>query len=115
MIATPAVIDVPLRADSDGVIRIGKTRVTLVTLINFYKQGQSAEDLHRGFPTIPLADIYAVIAYYLAHQTEVDAYIRRIEAEGEEIRRKIEALPTNKPLTREMLLARLADKQRKQE
>src|SRR5690349_1958301 len=115
MISTPTVIDVPLRTDSDGVIRIGKTRVTLVTLISFYKQGQSAEDLHRAFPTVPLADIYAVIAYYLSHQAEVDVYIQQELAAGDEMRRQIEAMPNYKPLTREMLLARLADKQRKQE
>ncbi len=74
MISTPATIAVPVRTDEDGVIRVGQTRVTLVTLISFYKQGESPEALHEAFPTVSLGDVYAVVAYYLAHQAEVDAY-----------------------------------------
>ncbi len=115
MISTPAVLDVPLRTDQDGVIRVGQTRVTLLTLIARYQSGDSPEVIHGGFPTVALSDIYAVIAYYLAHRAEVDEYIRQVERDGEEIRRKIEALPTYKPLTRAMLEARLEEKKRKQE
>ncbi len=110
MIAIPAVLDVPLRADPNGVIRVGQTRVTLLTIVARHKSGGSPEDIHRGFPTVPLADIYAVLAYYLAHQETVDEYIRQTEQEAEETRRKIEALPSYKPLTREMLQARLERK-----
>ncbi len=114
MISTPTVIDVPLRTDEHGVIRVGKTRVTLLTIVTRHQAGDSAEDIHRGFPTVALGDIYAVLAYYLTHQEEVDEYIRQVEREGEAIRRQIEALPSSKPLTREMLSARLEAKKRKQ-
>jgi len=107
MISTPTRIDVPLRTDEHGVIRVSQTRVTLDTLLGFYKQGQSPEALHEGFPSVPLGDIYAVIAWYLVHQEAADAYLEQGDREGEEIRKKIEALPTYKPLTRAMLEARL--------
>jgi uncharacterized protein (DUF433 family) len=107
-------MDVPLRTDQDGVIRVGQTRVTLLTIVARHQAGDSPEDIHRGFPTVDLGDIYAVIAYYLAHREAVDEYIRQVELESEEIRRKFEALPSSKPLTREMLLARLEEKKRKQ-
>jgi hypothetical protein len=45
----------------------------------------------------------------------VDEYIQQAESEGEEIRRKFEALPSSKPLTRDMLLARMDEKKRKPE
>jgi len=112
MISMPTVIDVPLRIDSNGVIRIGNTRVTLETIVSRHQAGDTPEAIQRGFPTVPLADIYAVLAYYLSHQDEVDTYMRGVEAEGEAIRRKFEALPSSKPLTRDSLLARLANKQR---
>jgi len=32
--------------------------------------------LWKGFPTVPLTDMYAVIAYYLAHHDEVDDYLK---------------------------------------
>ncbi len=91
MISTPAVLNVPLRTDQDGVIRIGRTRVTLVTLIARHKAGDSPEDIHRGFPTVALADIYAVLAYYLAHQAEIDQYIAEEDAKAERWRKQYEA------------------------
>ena|SRR5260221_4576026 len=115
MIAMPVVMDVPLRTDDDGVIRVGKTRVTLETIIARHQAGDSPEDIHKGFPTVALGDIYAVIAYYLSHREAVDEYIRRVEQEGEKIRHKFEALPSSTPLTRDMLLARTEQKKRKPE
>jgi uncharacterized protein (DUF433 family) len=112
MISTPAIIDVPLRTDQDGVIRVGQTRVTLETVIAHHLAGDSPETIHHGFPTVALSDIYAVIAYYLTHRESVDEYIAQVEREGEEIRRKFEALPTSKPLSRDELMARREAKKR---
>ena len=91
MIHTPAAVAVPLRMDEDGAIRIGNTRITFSTIINWYKLGHTVEDLHEGYPTIPLSDLHAVIAYYLANKDMVDAYLTQEEREAEEIRAKIEA------------------------
>src|SRR5260221_9788464 len=104
MIAMPVVMDVPLRTDDDGVIRVGRTRVTLTTIIARHQAGDSPEDIQRGFPTVALRDIYAVIAYYLANREVVDEYIRQVGREGAETRSKIEALPSSTPLTHDMLL-----------
>jgi len=91
MIDVPTTVDVPLRTDEQGVIRVGETRVTLLTVVNRYRVGDTPEMIHQGFPTVSLADIYAVIAYYLAHQDEVDMYIHKIEAEAERQRQEYEA------------------------
>jgi uncharacterized protein (DUF433 family) len=90
MIATPPTIAVPLRTDEHGVIRVSGTRVTLESVISVYKQDRSAEVIHEAFDVIPLADAYAVIAYYLSHTQEVDAYMKHAEEEGERIRAKWE-------------------------
>ncbi|MHB8626538.1 MAG: DUF433 domain-containing protein [Aggregatilineales bacterium] len=52
-------LDVPLRMDSDGTIRVGKTRVTLDALVRAYKRGLSAELIVEHFPAVSLADVYA--------------------------------------------------------
>jgi uncharacterized protein (DUF433 family) len=91
MISTPAVVDVPLRTDEDGVIRVGKTRVTLMTIVQRYRAGDTPELIHEGFPSVPLVDIYSVIAYYLAHSEEIDAYIKQIIAEAQQMRHDHEA------------------------
>lgn len=106
MIETPVAMDVPIHTDEYGVIRVSRTRVTLETVVARYEQGDSPEAIVRSFDVLKLDDVYAVIAYYLRNREEVEAYIQQVDAEADDIRRKIEALPTSKPLTREMLLAR---------
>jgi uncharacterized protein (DUF433 family) len=114
MIHTPIATDVPLRTDSDGVIRVGQTRVTLHTLIGFYNAGHTPEALHDGFPTVSLADIHAILAYYLANQETVDAYLRQIDEEGERIRRKIEASSTPEQQARMERLQKLVAEKRQE-
>ena len=112
MINTPIAIDVPLRTDADGVIRVGNTRVTLHTLIGFYNSGETPEDLHDGFPTVSLADIYAVVAYYLANRETVDAYLHEIDVEAERVRREIEANYTPEQKARTEYFRKLAAEKR---
>jgi uncharacterized protein (DUF433 family) len=85
------ILVVPLRVDAHGTIRIGRTRVTLETVVGTFEQGRTPEEICEDFDTLRVADIYAVIAYYLSNREAVDAYIRRQGEAGEAIRRKIGA------------------------
>lgn len=91
MIDLPESVTLPMKMDEHGAIRVSGTRVTLDTLIARYQQNESPETIHEGFPTVPLTDIYAVIAYYLAHQDEVDAYLKQRDEEADRIRQEVEA------------------------
>ncbi len=91
MIVETPTISVPIRTDEHGDIRVGGTRVLLDMIIVSYQQGETPEQIHEGFPSVSVADIYAVITYYLNHREEVDAYIRWREEEGEQLRRRMEA------------------------
>src|SRR2546423_11141195 len=71
----------PLRSDEGGTVRIGKSRVSLDLVIEQYENGMTPEDLVRAYDTLDLADVYAVIAYYLRHRDEVRSYLKR-RAEG---------------------------------
>lgn len=75
---------VPLRADADGVIRVGGTRVTLDTVIAAFSEGATAEEIAQQYPSLNLADVYLVISYYLRHSGEVEAYLslRRAQADA---------------------------------
>jgi uncharacterized protein (DUF433 family) len=110
MIALPEAVVLPLKMDEYGAIRVSGTRVTLDTLIGFYQQGETPEALYAGFPSVPLADIYTVIAYYLANQAEVEAYLDERRQQGEAIRQEWET--RNPPPSRAELIARLDAKQR---
>jgi uncharacterized protein (DUF433 family) len=94
MIKLPAVIEVPLREDQEGVIRIGNTRISLQTIIDAYKRGNSVEEIVEAFPNLRLADVHALISFYLNHRAKVDEYVRQQKEEAEKIWREIE---TNHP------------------
>jgi uncharacterized protein (DUF433 family) len=82
---------VPLAADADGVIRVGGTRVTLDTVVTAFREGVSAEAIADQYPTLDLADVYAAIAYYLRHRTDVEDYLARAREQAERVRRENEA------------------------
>lgn len=80
------ILPLPLRADEYGVMRIGETRVRLDTVIIAWQQGESPEQIVENFDVLDLAEVYAVISYYLHHRTEVDEYMALNQAEGERLR-----------------------------
>ena len=94
----------PLRVDEGGVVRVGQSRVSLDLVVEQYENGMSPEDLVRAYDTLELADVHAVIAYYLRHRAEVRAYLKGRQEEAEALRAKLEA---ERPrVSREELLAR---------
>jgi uncharacterized protein (DUF433 family) len=81
---------VPLKTDAQGVVRVGKTRVPLDTVVYAFNQGASAEEIVLSYPTLELADVYAVVNYYLHNRPEVDAYLSQREAESARIKEENE-------------------------
>jgi uncharacterized protein (DUF433 family) len=81
---------VPLRTDEHGVMHVGKTRVPLDTVVFAFNQGSSPEEIVLSYPTLELADVYAVVNYYLHNRSEVDAYLIQREAESARIREENE-------------------------
>jgi len=78
----------PLQTDADGVVRVGGARVTLDTIVIAFQQGATAEELAQQYPTVPLSNIYAAIAYYLRHRDEVEAYLEEGKRQGDLLRQK---------------------------
>jgi uncharacterized protein (DUF433 family) len=95
----------PLRLDESGTLRVGKSRVPIDTVVSAYENGATPEEIVLGYDTLHLADVYAVISYYLEHREEVEAYLDRRRQHAEEVRARFEArFPTSG--IRERLLAR---------
>jgi uncharacterized protein (DUF433 family) len=92
--------------DEQGGIRVGATRVLLELVIDAYREGATPETIVRWFDSLQLADVYAVISYYLKHKDEVEDYLRRREELAAQVRRSIEAGQPARPDFREELLAR---------
>ena len=83
---------VPLKVDSHGVIRVGGTRVTLDTVIAAFKEGATAEEIVYRYPTLHLADVYAVLSYYLRRKQEIETYLRQRKQQAKDIRQQYQTL-----------------------
>ena len=94
----------PLRVEDGNVVRVGNTRISLDLVVEQYENGMTPEDMVRAYDTLVLADIHAVIAYYLRNRDAVQNYLKRRVEEAKSLRAKIE---TERPrISREVLLAR---------
>lgn len=86
MTLTIAAEPAPLRVNADGVVLVGKTRVTLDTVVAVFIEGATAEEIVQQYPSLELADVYSVIGYYLRHKAEVDIYLQKRQKHAAEVR-----------------------------
>nr|WP_290225744.1 DUF433 domain-containing protein [Trichocoleus desertorum] len=81
---------VPLVVNSDGVVLVSGTRVPLDTIIAEFNQGATAEGIVEQYSSVTLADVYAVISYYLRHQSEVETYLQQQQQRTQVVRQENE-------------------------
>ena len=106
IVALPfAAMPVPLKTDTDGVVRVGGTRVTLDTIVSAFRNGATPEQIVQDYDAVSLSDIYATITYYLHHQKDVEQYLAERERQAEEVVRQNPSL-YNPPGLRQRLMAR---------
>jgi uncharacterized protein (DUF433 family) len=86
----PTTVDIPLFTDPQGAIRVRRTRVLLDTIVTAFRAGATAEEIAQKFPTVALTDVYQIIAHYLNHTAEIDAYLTERQSEGAAMKREIE-------------------------
>lgn len=79
-----------LKVWDDGSIRVGKTRVSLDSVVYEFLKGSTAEHIVECYDSLSLAEVYEAIAFYLRHREEVDAYLAEREAQGETTRDEAE-------------------------
>jgi uncharacterized protein (DUF433 family) len=96
----------PLKLNEDSVVLVANTRVTLDTVVAAFLEGATAEEIVEQYPSLQLADVYSVIAYYLRHRTEVDAYLKDRQARAAQVRQENERR-FNPIGIRERLMSRL--------
>lgn len=75
----------------EGAYRITGTRVSLDSIVYAFLNGQTAESIAQSFPVLTLEQVYGAIAFYLAHRTEIDEYLRQGEVEFEALRQAARA------------------------
>jgi uncharacterized protein (DUF433 family) len=78
----------------NGGFYVAGTRVSLDSIVYSFKAGDSPETIRQNFSSLTLGQVYGAIAFYLAHEQEVDSNVR----EGEEaIERSVLPLSESRP------------------
>jgi uncharacterized protein (DUF433 family) len=86
----------------DGEVRLVGHRIGLYHVVREYDCGAQAEAIALTFPTVPLALVFKVLAFYVENQAAVSAYMSQYD-------RELDALCARHPqrITLEMLRERL--------
>src|SRR5271168_5220656 len=78
----------------NGGFYVAGTRVSLDSIVYSFRAGDSPETIRQNFSSLTLEQVYGAIAFYLAHEQEIDANIREGEAE---IERSVPPLSESRP------------------
>jgi uncharacterized protein (DUF433 family) len=76
----------------DGNYYVADTRISLDSIVHAFRRGESPETICQNFELLRLEEVYGVIAYYLANQAEIDAYLIRQNEKWADGRRSAEPL-----------------------
>ncbi|MCP9493000.1 MAG: DUF433 domain-containing protein [Pyrinomonadaceae bacterium MAG19_C2-C3] len=68
-----------------GRLCVAGTTTTVHRVVVWYKMGESAETIARDYPHLPIAGIYAALAYYHANQAEIETEIAAEQAEEDRL------------------------------
>lgn len=79
----------------DGNYYIAGTRVSLDSIVQAFHRGESPETIRQNFEVLHPKEIYGAIAYYLANQHAIDAYLVQQGEKWAEGKRKSEPLPAS--------------------
>jgi uncharacterized protein (DUF433 family) len=80
----------PIETDSQGVVRVAKTRITLDTVVTAFLEGCTPEEIGEQYPSLQLPDIYLVVGYYLRHRDEVHTYLAERQSQANVIQQEAE-------------------------
>ena len=78
--------------ERDGNFSVVGTRISLDSIVHAFRRGESPETICQNFELLRLEEVYGAIAYYLANQAEIDAYLIRQNQKWAEGRRNAEPL-----------------------
>jgi uncharacterized protein (DUF433 family) len=58
---------------------IDRSRVAVVDVVFWHKEGHSPEQILAAYPSLSLEQLYAALSYYYGHQAEVEAELAEDE------------------------------------
>jgi len=81
--------------ERDGNYYVAGTRISLDSIVHAFRRGESPETICQNFELLRLEEVYGAIAYYLANQAGIDAYLIRQSEKWAAEKRKAEPLSAN--------------------
>lgn len=72
----------------DGVYYVQGTRISLDSIVYAFREGCAPESIREDFEGLTLPRVYGAIAFYLDHQSDIDAYLLRRKHEWNEMERQ---------------------------
>ncbi|ETR70149.1 MAG: hypothetical protein OMM_09030 [Candidatus Magnetoglobus multicellularis str. Araruama] len=66
-----------------GRLRIDGTRITVISIVLWYRQGYNPEEISELYPHLTLAQVYTALAYYHANKEEIEKEIVSEEKEAD--------------------------------
>src|ERR1700720_1827757 len=90
----------------EGNYYVAGTRISLDSIVHAFRRGESPETICQNFELLRLEEVYGAIAYYLANQADIDAYLIRQGEMWAKGKRNAEPLPGD---LRERLMRTRAD------
>ena len=73
----------PYVEERNGGLYVAGSRVSLDSIVVNFRRGMSPDEIAQGFPTVPLAKVFGVLAYYLDHEQLIAEYLQQAGAEFE--------------------------------
>ena len=74
---------------------VAGTSISLDSIVHAFRRGESPETTCQNFELLRLEEVYGAVAYYLANQAEMDAYLIRQDEKWAEGKRQSEPLPAD--------------------
>ena len=96
-----------LSADAYGYVHAKGSRIGLQTIVRGYNNGYSPEMLALEYPSVSLATVHKVIAFYLENREEADRYLAECDADMEELRATSPLGPSLEELRQRMVARKL--------
>jgi uncharacterized protein (DUF433 family) len=81
--------------ERNGGYYVAGTRISLDSIVHAFHRGESPETICQKFELLRLEEVYGAIAYYLANQADIDAYLALQNEKWAEGRRNAEPLPAD--------------------
>ncbi len=72
--------------ERNGEYYVAHTRVPIGVVITAWERGDTPERIVQQFPSLSLADVYGVIAYFLDHEEDLRTHFARLRDEYERAR-----------------------------